>query len=431
MRMSGVSVTYGIIALMAQQTETTAGAPRGAGVTGNRISARIAAVSPSATLAVDAKAKALQAQGESVIGFGAGEPDFPTPEAVVAAAEAACRDPKNHRYTPTAGLPELREAIVTKTQRDSGLEVTAGQVLVTNGGKQAVANTFAVLCDPGDEVLMPAPYWTTYPESIALAGGVPVVVATDAASGFRVTVEQLEAARTPRTKILLFVSPSNPTGAVYSKGEIEVLGRWAAEHGIWVVTDEIYEHLVYGRAEFHSMPVLVPELADRCVVVNGVAKTYAMTGWRVGWMLGPTDVIAAATNLQSHETSNVANVSQRAALAAVSGDLSAVAMMRAAFNRRRLTMHRMLNEIDGVECLLPEGAFYAFPSVTGLYGRHLRGRIPTSSAELAELAIEEAKVAVVPGEAFGSPGYFRLSYALGDDDLVEGVSRLAGLFAGG
>jgi aspartate aminotransferase len=416
---------------MAQQTETTAGAPRGAGVTGNRISARIAAVSPSATLAVDAKAKALQAQGESVIGFGAGEPDFPTPEAVVAAAEAACRDPKNHRYTPTAGLPELREAIVTKTQRDSGLKVTAGQVLVTNGGKQAVANTFAVLCDPGDEVLMPAPYWTTYPESIALAGGVPVVVATDAASGFRVTVEQLEAARTPRTKILLFVSPSNPTGAVYSKGEIEVLGRWAAEHGIWVVTDEIYEHLVYGRAEFHSMPVLVPELADRCVVVNGVAKTYAMTGWRVGWMLGPTDVIAAATNLQSHETSNVANVSQRAALAAVSGDLSAVAMMRAAFNRRRLTMHRMLNEIDGVECLLPEGAFYAFPSVTGLYGRHLRGRIPTSSAELAELAIEEAKVAVVPGEAFGSPGYFRLSYALGDDDLVEGVSRLAGLFAGG
>ncbi|HEY5109721.1 MAG TPA: pyridoxal phosphate-dependent aminotransferase [Acidimicrobiales bacterium] len=416
---------------MAPQTETGSGAPRGAGVTGNRISARIAAVSPSATLAVDAKAKALQAQGENVIGFGAGEPDFPTPEAVVAAAEAACRDPRNHRYTPTAGLPELREAIAVKTARDSGLEVAASQVLVTNGGKQAVANTFAVLCDPGDEVLVPAPYWTTYPESIALAGGVPVAVPTDAASGFRVTVDQLEAARTPRTKVLLFVSPSNPTGAVYPKGEIEALGRWAAEHGIWVVTDEIYEHLVYGGAEFHSMPVLVPELADRFVVVNGVAKTYAMTGWRVGWMLGPTDVIAAATNLQSHETSNVANVSQRAALAAVSGDLSAVAMMRAAFDRRRLTIHRMLNEIDGVECLLPEGAFYAFPSVTGLYGRELRGRTPTSSAELAELAIEEAKVAVVPGEAFGSPGYFRLSYALGDDDLVEGVSRLAGLFAGG
>jgi aspartate aminotransferase len=419
------------MALMAQHTETDAGAPRGAGVTGNRISARIAAVSPSATLAVDAKAKALQAQGESVIGFGAGEPDFPTPPAIVEAAESACRDPKNHRYTPTAGLPELREAIAVKTRRDSGLEVAASQVLVTNGGKQAVANTFAVLCDPGDEVLLPAPYWTTYPESIALAGGVPVVVVTDAASGFRVTVEQLEAARTPRTKILLFVSPSNPTGAVYPKGEIEALGRWAAEHGIWVVTDEIYEHLVYGDAEFHSMPVLVPELADRCVVVNGVAKTYAMTGWRVGWMLGPADVIAAATNLQSHETSNVANVSQRAALAAVSGDLSAVAMMRAAFDRRRLTMHRMLNEIDGVECLLPEGAFYAFPSVTGLYGRKLRGHTSTSSAELAELAIVEAKVAVVPGEAFGSPGYFRMSYALGDDDLAEGVTRLAGLFAGG
>jgi aspartate/methionine/tyrosine aminotransferase len=416
------------MALMAQQTETGTVTPTGAGTTGNRISARIAAVSPSATLAVDAKAKALQAQGESVIGFGAGEPDFPTPDAVVAAAEAACRDPRNHRYTPTAGLPELREAIAAKTLRDSGLEVAASQVLVSNGGKQAVANAFAVLCDPGDEVLVPAPYWTTYPESIALAGGVPVAVATDTASGFRVTVEQLEAARTPRTKVLLFVSPSNPTGAVYPRAEIELLGRWAASHGIWVVTDEIYEHLVYGGAEHHSMPVLVPELADTCIVVNGVAKTYAMTGWRVGWMLGPPDVIAAATNLQSHETSNVANVSQRAALAAVSGDLAAVAMMREAFDRRRLTIHRMLNEIDGVECLLPEGAFYAFPSVTGLYGRTLRGRTCSTSAELAELAIEEAKVAVVPGEAFGSPGYFRMSYALGDDDLIEGVNRLAELF---
>ncbi|HVC67482.1 MAG TPA: pyridoxal phosphate-dependent aminotransferase [Acidimicrobiales bacterium] len=418
------------MALMAQQTETGSAAATGAGTTGNRISARIAAVSPSATLAVDAKAKALQAQGESVIGFGAGEPDFPTPDAIVSAAEAACRDPRNHRYTPTAGLPELREAIAVKTRRDSGLEVAASQVLVTNGGKQAVANTFAVLCDPGDEVLVPAPYWTTYPESIALAGGVPVVVATGAAGGFRVTVDQLEAARTPRTKVLLFVSPSNPTGAVYPRDAMEAIGRWAAAHGIWVVTDEIYEHLVYGGAEHHSLPVLVPELADTCVVVNGVAKTYAMTGWRVGWMLGPPDVIAAATNLQSHETSNVANVSQRAALAAVAGDLSAVAMMREAFDRRRVTIHRMLNEIDGIECLLPEGAFYAFPSVTGLYGRSIRGRTCTTSAGLAELAIEGAMVAVVPGEAFGAPGYFRMSYALGDDDLVEGVSRLAELFAG-
>jgi aspartate/methionine/tyrosine aminotransferase len=417
------------MALMAQQTETGSTAT-GAGTTGNRISARIAAVAPSATLAVDAKAKALQAQGESVIGFGAGEPDFPTPEAIVAAAEVACRDPRNHRYTPTAGLPELREAIAVKTRRDSGLEVAASQVLVTNGGKQAVANAFAVLCDPGDEVLVPAPYWTTYPESIALAGGVPVVVAADAASGFRVTVDQLEAARTPRTKVLLFVSPSNPTGAVYPRGEIEALGRWAASHGIWVVTDEIYEHLVYGDAVHHSMPTLVPELADTCIVVNGVAKTYAMTGWRVGWMLGPPDVIAAATNLQSHETSNVANVSQRAALAAVSGDLAAVAMMREAFDRRRLTIHRLLNEIDGIDCLLPEGAFYAFPSVTGLYGRTFGGRTCSTSAELAELAIEEAKVAVVPGEAFGAPGYFRMSYALGDEDIVEGVARLARLFAG-
>ena len=397
-------------------------------MTGRRVSARIAAVSPSATLAVDAKAKALKAQGESVIGFGAGEPDFPTPEHIVVAAEAACRDPKTHKYTPTAGLPELREALAVKTKRDSGLEVTPAQILVTNGGKQAIANSFAALCDPGDEVLVLAPYWTTYPEVIVLAGGVPVVIATSAASGFRATVEQLEAARTPRTKVLLFVSPSNPTGAVYPRHEIEAIGRWAVEHGLWVLTDEIYEHLVYGTAEHHSMPVVVPELVDQCLVVNGVAKTYAMTGWRVGWMIGPTDMITAATNLQSHETSNVANVSQRAALAAVSGDLTAAEEMRLAFDRRRLTIHTMLNEIDGVSCNLPEGAFYAFPSVEGLYGRTIRGRRSTSSAELADLAIDEAKVAVVPGEAFGAPGYFRMSYALGDDDLVEGVSRLAKLF---
>jgi aspartate aminotransferase len=403
------------------------GAPGGT-MTGRRISARVAAVSPSATLAVDAKAKALQAQGENVIGFGAGEPDFATPEHIVSAAEAACRDPRSHKYTPTAGLPELREAVAAKTKRDSGLEVSAAQVLVTNGAKQAVANSFAVLCDPGDEVVVLAPYWTTYPEAIALAGGVPVVVSTDAASGFRARVEQLEAVRTPRTKILLFVSPSNPTGAVYPGPEIEAIGRWAVEHGLWVLTDEIYEHLVYGDARHHSMPVLVPELTDQCIVVNGVAKTYAMTGWRVGWMIGPTDVVGAATNLQSHETSNVANVSQRAALAAVSGDLEAVAAMRRAFDRRRLTIHALLNGIDGVECILPEGAFYAFPSVEGLLGCEIRGRRPTSSADLAGLAIEEAQVAVVPGEAFGAPGYFRMSYALSEEDLVEGVSRLAKLF---
>lgn len=397
-------------------------------MTGRRISARIAAVRPSATLAVDAKAKALQAQGESVIGFGAGEPDFPTPEHIVAAAEVACRDPRCHKYTPTAGLPELREALAVKTRRDSGLEVAASQVLVTNGGKQAIANSFAVLCDPGDEVLVPAPYWTTYPESIALAGGVPVVIPTGADSGFRVTIEQLEAARTSRTKVLLFVSPSNPTGAVYPREEIEAIGRWAASEGLWVVTDEIYEHLVYGGAEHHSMPVVVPELTDRCIVVNGAAKTYAMTGWRVGWMIGPADVVSAATALQSHETSNVANVSQRAALAAVSGDLAAVSEMRQAFDRRRLTIHAMLNEIDGVSCVLPEGAFYVFPSLHGLIGRDIRGRRPASSGELAELAIDEVGVAVVPGEAFGAPGYVRMSYALGDDDLVEGVSRLAKLF---
>ena len=393
-----------------------------------RISRRAAAVAPSATLAVDAKAKALQAAGEHVIGFGAGEPDFPTPAHIVEAAVVACRDPANHRYTPTAGIPALREAIAAKTLRDSGYEVAANQVLVTNGGKQAVANAFAVLCDPGDEVLVLAPYWTTYPESIALAGGTPVVVSSDETTGFRSSVEDLEAAWTPNTKALLFVSPSNPTGAVYPREEIEAIGRWAVAKGIWVLTDEIYEHLVYGGAEHHSMPVLVPELADRCLVANGVAKTYAMTGWRVGWLIGPTDAIVAATNIQSHETSNVANVSQRAALAAVSGGLDDVAMMRAAFDRRRLTITSMLNDIEGVVCVEPEGAFYAYPSVKGLLGRSLRGQRPASSAELAEICINEAKVAVVPGEAFGAPGYFRMSYALGDDDLVEGVSRLATLF---
>ena len=342
-------------------------------MTGRRISARIAAVSPSATLAVDAKAKALKAAGENVIGFGAGEPDFPTPDHIVAAAEVACRDPRTHKYTPTAGLPELREAVAVKTRRDSGLEVAASQVLVTNGGKQAIANAFAALCDPGDEVLVLAPYWTTYPEVIGLAGGVPVVITTDAASGFRATVDQLEAARTPRTKVLLFVSPSNPTGAVYPRAEIEAIGEWAAAQGLWVLTDEIYEHLVYGDAEHHSMPVLVPELADRCIVVNGVAKTYAMTGWRVGWMIGPADVVTAATNLQSHETSNVANVSQRAALAAVSGDLTAAEEMRQAFDRRRLTIHAMLNEIDGRDLHPARGGVLCVPVGRGpLRPRHPR-----------------------------------------------------------
>jgi aspartate aminotransferase len=386
-------------------------------------------VAPSATLAVDAKAKALQAAGEHVIGFGAGEPDFPTPEHIVEAAVTACREPANHHYTPTGGIPALREAIAAKTKRDSGLSVKPSQVLVTNGGKQAVANAFAVLCDPGDEVIVLAPYWTTYPESIALAGGTPVFVSSDETTGFRSSVEDLEAAWTPNTKALLFVSPSNPTGAVYPREEIEAIGRWAVSKGIWVLTDEIYEHLVYGGAEHHSMPVVVHELADRCLVANGVAKTYAMTGWRVGWLIGPDDAIAAATNIQSHETSNVANVSQRAALAAVAGGLEDVAMMRQAFDRRRQTMVRMLNDIDGVMCVEPQGAFYAYPSVKGLLGRSIRGQRPATSAELAEICINEAKVAAVPGEAFGAPGYFRMSYALGDDDLIEGVSRLAELFA--
>jgi aspartate/methionine/tyrosine aminotransferase len=392
-----------------------------------RISTRIGSIAESATLAVDAKAKALKAAGRPVIGFGAGEPDFPTPDYIVEAAVAACRDPKWHRYTPAGGLPELKEAIAAKTLRDSGFSTSAANVLVTNGGKQALYNTFAALLDPGDEAILPAPYWTTYPESIQLAGGVPVEIMTDETTGYRVSIEQLEAAWTPRTKLLVFVSPSNPTGAVYSPAEVEAIGRWAADKGIWVVTDEIYEHLVYGDASFTSMPAVVPEIADRCVIVNGVAKTYAMTGWRVGWMIGPADVIKAAGNLQSHSTSNVANVSQIAALAAVAGNLDAVSQMRAAFDRRRQTITDILDAIDGVTCPLPEGAFYVYPSVKGVIGRTIRGRQVTSSAELSAIILDEAEVAVVPGEAFGTPGYLRLSYALGDADLVEGATRIARL----
>ena len=395
----------------------------------NRISARIGAISESATLAVDAKAKALRAAGEDVIGFGAGEPDFPTPQHIVDAAVAACQDTANHRYSPAGGLPALREAVAAKTARDSNYQVEPSQVLITNGGKHALYNTFATLLDPGDEVLLPAPYWTTYPESIQLAGGVTVPVDTHMETGFRASVEQLEAAVTERTKALVFVSPSNPTGAVYPPDEVRAIGQWAVERGLWVVTDEIYEHLVYGDNRFSSMPVEVPELADRCVVVNGVAKTYAMTGWRVGWMVGPGDVIKAAANLQSHATSNVANVSQRAALAAVSGGLDDVAMMRAAFEERAGVIDEMLAGIDGVESLTPQGAFYAYPRFDGILGRTFDGVTPTTSLELSAVVLDQAKVAFVPGEAFGTPGYGRLSFALALDQMVEGVRRMADLFA--
>ncbi|MEN9692845.1 MAG: hypothetical protein RLZZ330_489 [Actinomycetota bacterium] len=389
-----------------------------------RISKRIAAIAESATLAVDAKAKALKAAGRPVVGFGAGEPDFPTPGYIVDAAIEAAKAPANHRYTPAAGLPELKDAIVAKTKRDSGFEIDASQVLVTNGGKQAVYQAFATIVDQGDEVILPAPYWTTYPEAIALAGGKSVEVVADETQNYLVTVEQLEAARTPKTKALLFCSPSNPTGSVYSEAQVKAIGEWALKHGIWVIADEIYEHLLYDGAKAVSMPVAVPELADTCIILNGVAKTYAMTGWRVGWMIGPKDVIKAATNLQSHLSSNVNNVAQRAAIAALNGNLEAVDAMKVAFDRRRKLMVKMLNEIPGVVCPTPEGAFYVYPSVKGLLGKEIRGKVCNTSAELAALILEEAEVAVVPGEAFGPSGYIRLSYALGDEDLIEGVTRM-------
>lgn len=393
-------------------------------MTTNRISRPIAAITESATLAVDAKAKALKAAGRPVIGFGAGEPDFPTPDYIVVAAVAAAAVPANHRYTPTSGLPELRDAIVTKTKRDSNYEITADQILVTNGGKQAVYQAFATIVDVGDEVLLPSPYWTTYPECIKLAGGIPVAVFADETQNYLVSIEQLEAARTPKTKVLLFCSPSNPTGSVYSPEQVKAIGEWALKNKIWIVSDEIYEHLLYDGATAPSLPVLVPELADQMIIVNGVAKTYAMTGWRVGWMIGPKDVIKAATNLQSHLSSNVSNISQRAAIAALTGDLSAVRKMGEAFNRRRKLIVGLLNEIPGFECPLPEGAFYVYPSVKGVLGKTIRGKTPQTSTELAALILDEVEVAVVPGEAFGPSGYLRFSYALSDEDIIEGIGRI-------
>ena len=394
-----------------------------------RISRRIAAIAESATLAVDGKAKALKAAGRPVIGFGAGEPDFPTPDYIVKAAIDAASKPANHRYTPTPGLPELRDAIVAKTLRDSNYVITADQVLVTNGGKQSVYQSFASIIDPGDEVILPSPFWTTYPECIKLAGGVAVEVFADESQNYLVTVDQLEAARTPKTKALLFCSPSNPTGSVYSAEQVKAIGQWALAHGIWVISDEIYEHLLYDGATAPSLPVLVPEMADQTIIINGVAKTYAMTGWRVGWMIGPKDVIKAATNLQSHLSSNVSNVSQRAAIAAVTGDLTAVHEMGVAFDRRRKLIVDLLNKIPGVTCPTPTGAFYVYPSVKGVLGKEIRGKRPQTSAELATLILDEVEVAAVPGEAFGPSGYLRFSYALSDDDIVEGIGRVAKLLS--
>jgi len=387
------------------------------------LSDRVAGIAESATLAVDAKAKALKAAGEPVIGFGAGEPDFPTPAHVVEAAREAASSAANHRYTPAAGLPELREAVAARSSA-RGVPAGAANVIVTNGGKQAIFNAIATLINPGDEVLIQAPYWVTYPEVVRIFGGVPVIVASDESTGYKVTVEELERARTPKTKMLLFVSPSNPTGAVYDADEIKAIGQWAHEHGLWVLSDDIYQDLVFAPATFSSIVGLVPELAERTVVVDGVAKSYAMTGWRVGWMIGPKEVIAGATNLQSHMTSNVANVSQRAALAALTGPQGVLDEMRAAFVRRRDVMVKMLNAIDGVTTPTPQGAFYVYPSIKGLLGRELGGQLIDSSAKFADVALDVSKVAVVPGEAFGTPGYLRLSYALSDADLIEGITRL-------
>ena len=395
----------------------------------SRISKRIAAIAESATLKVDAKAKALQAEGRAVISYAAGEPDFPTPAHIVEAAAKAVLDPKNHRYTPAVGLPDLREAIAQKTLRDSGTQISANQVVVTNGGKQAVYQAFAVLLDAGDEVLLPTPYWTTYPEAIALAGGKTVNVFAGSEQGYKVTVEQLDKAKTARTKVLLMCSPSNPTGAVYSKEEIAAIGTWAHQNDLWVITDEIYQNLVYDGGKAYSITEVVPELIDKTIMVNGVAKSYAMTGWRLGWMAGPADAMKAAANLQSHLTSNVNNIAQKAALAALTGPQDEVQSMLKAFDRRRKLAVSELGKIENWLAPMPQGAFYVYSDVRGLLGKSWAGKQINTSLELCDLILEKAEVALVPGEAFGPSGYVRMSYALGDEPIVEGIKRLQKLFS--
>ena len=395
----------------------------------SRISKRIAAIAESATLKVDAKAKALQAEGRAVISYAAGEPDFPTPAHIVEAAAKAVLDPKNHRYTPAVGLPDLREAIAQKTLRDSGTQISANQVVVTNGGKQAVYQAFAVLLDAGDEVLLPTPYWTTYPEAIALAGGKTVNVFAGSEQGYKVTVEQLDKAKTARTKVLLMCSPSNPTGAVYSKEEIAAIGNWAHQNDLWVITDEIYQNLVYDGGKAYSITEVVPELIDKTIMVNGVAKSYAMTGWRLGWMAGPADAMKAAANLQSHLTSNVNNIAQKAALAALTGPQDEVQSMLKAFDRRRKLAVSELGKIENWLAPMPQGAFYVYSDVRGLLGKSWAGKQINTSLELCDLILEKAEVALVPGEAFGPSGYVRMSYALGDEPIVEGIKRLQKLFS--
>ena len=393
------------------------------------ISERVQAIAESATLAVDAKAKALKAAGRPVIGFGAGEPDFPTPAHIVEAAQIAATEVSNHRYSPTPGLAPLREAIAKSATRDDGYEITADQVVVTNGGKQAIFNTMATLINPGDEVLLQAPYWVTYPEVVQIFGGKPVVINSDETTNYKINVAQLEKAYTSKTKLLIFSSPSNPTGTVYTPEEVKAIGQWAVSKNIWVMTDEIYLHLIYSGSQFSSMPGLVPELRDKCVIVNGVAKTYAMTGWRVGWTIGPKEFTKASINLQSHMTSNVNNIAQQATIAALNGSQDVLKPMLEAFSKRRETIVKMLNEIKGVVCPEPGGAFYVYPSVKGLIGKTVNGKTINSSLDLANIALEEVDVALVPGEAFGTPGYVRMSYALSDKDLVEGVTRLQKLLA--
>ncbi|MFC4049854.1 pyridoxal phosphate-dependent aminotransferase [Actinomadura syzygii] len=393
------------------------------------LSERAGAIAGSATMAVSARAAELRAAGNRVVSFGAGEPDFPTPGHIVEAAQRACADPVNHRYTSSAGLAELRRAVAESVLADTGLAIDKTDVLVTNGAKQAVYLACMVLLNPGDEALVPSPYWTTYPEAVRLTGATPVPVRSDPARDYKVTPEALDAHLTPRTKVLLFGSPANPTGTVYTPEEIRAIGDWAAQRGIWVISDEIYQHLLYDGAVAASMPVAAPGVRDQCIVIGGVSKTYAMTGWRVGWLYGPAGAVKAAVNLQSHMSSNVSNVAQAAAMAALRAGRPGFEDVLASYDRRRHLMVDILQGIRGVDCPTPTGAFYCFPSVKRLLTRSILGHSFASTAELATFVLDRVSVALLPGEAFGAPGCLRLSYALDDQSLQTGLERLQRLLS--
>lgn len=380
-------------------------------------------ITPSGTMAISNKARILREQGKPVIGFGAGEPDFPTPEYVVKDVQVAAEDTSNHKYSPVAGLTILKEEIVRTSQLYSGINVQQENILVSNGGKHAILTTFMSILNPGDEVLIPSPYWTTYPEAVKISGGNPIIVDTEFDDDFKVNTDQLDALKTSKTKILVWVSPSNPTGVVYTKEEAEKIYNWAFENNVWILSDELYEHLVYEGMTSPSPAQYDTEL-NNTIIINGVAKAYSMTGWRVGWIIANTDVIDMAKKIQSHATSNVSNISQIAAYSALKNGLNETKVMKESFNRRRLYAIEEFSNIENVNLIKSTGAFYLFPDVSYYSGNGVINGVH-NSIDFCNWLLDEYFIAFVPGEVFGKNGFLRCSYALSDDDLHEGLSRFS------